>query len=150
MLEATKLTRREVSRFEKIAAIPEPKFQAALAAPIPPTTRPPTTPKPAAMKVAEQKARAWDLWLDCLTQQAIAGEIGVPQQTVSDWLTEIGKRSDFGKPRGSTAAAPIPPTTRPVDPGPPGSRRGLGDPGAPSRETGRGFVILDFRLGRFL
>jgi hypothetical protein len=50
MLEATKLTRREVSRFEKIAAIPEPKFQAALAAPIPPTTRPPTPPKPAAMK----------------------------------------------------------------------------------------------------
>jgi hypothetical protein len=30
-----------------------------------------------------QKAKAWDLWLDCLTEQAISDDIGVPQQTVN-------------------------------------------------------------------
>lgn len=47
---------------------------------------------------AEQQDRAWDLWLDCWSQQAIADEIGVPQQTIAGWLTEIGKHSDFGSP----------------------------------------------------
>jgi hypothetical protein len=52
------------------------------------------------------RAKAWDLWLDCLTQQEIADAIDVAQQTVSGWLTEIGKRSDFGKPPGQTTKDP--------------------------------------------
>ena len=51
---------------------------------------------------AEQQARAWDLWLDCWTQEGIAEEIGVPQRTISDWLSEFGTNSIFAKVPGST------------------------------------------------
>ena len=37
-----------------------------------------------------QQDKAWDLWLDCHEQQAIADEIGVSQPTINEWL--IGKR----------------------------------------------------------
>lgn len=48
-----------------------------------------------------QQARAFDLWLECWTQQAIADETGMSQQTVSDWVTENRKSADFGKPPAS-------------------------------------------------
>lgn len=50
----------------------------------------------AAEKAALQ-AKAFDLWLDCWTQQAIADEIDVPQQTLAGWLTESRNFADFGK-----------------------------------------------------
>jgi hypothetical protein len=46
----------------------------------------------------EQQERAFDLWLDCRTQQEIADELAIPQQTVSGWITESGKSAVFGEP----------------------------------------------------
>lgn len=46
---------------------------------------------------AELRARAWDLWLDCLTQQAIADEIGVAVGTINGWLSDsqsVGNLND--------------------------------------------------------
>lgn len=48
-----------------------------------------------------QQDRAWDLWLDCLTQEAIAEAIGAEQRTVSNWLEEIRKCGDFLEPPDS-------------------------------------------------
>jgi DNA modification methylase len=45
----------------------------------------------------EQKAKAWDLWLNCYTEQNIANEMGIPQRTISDWLSEKRKDADFAK-----------------------------------------------------
>lgn len=47
---------------------------------------------------AAQQATVWDLWLDCLSENAIAERVGVPQRTINDWLSE--KRNDplFAKP----------------------------------------------------
>ncbi len=36
-----------------------------------------------------QRAQAWDMWLNCLTQQAIADEIGADQTTISEWLGKM-------------------------------------------------------------
>jgi hypothetical protein len=52
------------------------------------------------------KARAWDLWLDCLDQRSIAVELDVPLQTVNGWLSEKRKSADFGQPPGATAKEP--------------------------------------------
>lgn len=57
-------------------------------------------------QVADQKARAWDLWLDCAPQDAIADDLGVTQQTVSNWIQNLRSVGDFVEPPGSTAAAP--------------------------------------------
>jgi hypothetical protein len=46
----------------------------------------------------EQQERAFDLWLDCLTQQEVADELDIPQRTVADWLSDFGKSADFAKP----------------------------------------------------
>lgn len=51
--------------------------------------------------LAEQQAKAWDLWLECWTQQAIAEKLNLPQQTISGWLTEYPTHCDFGKPTAS-------------------------------------------------
>lgn len=45
----------------------------------------------------EQQNKAWDLWLNCLTQEQIAEEMTLPQRTVSDWLSEKRKNADFAK-----------------------------------------------------
>jgi hypothetical protein len=45
----------------------------------------------------EQKAQAWDLWLNCYTEQSIADEMNIPQRTISDWLSEKRKDADFAK-----------------------------------------------------
>lgn len=53
----------------------------------------------AAEKRAQQD-RAWDLWLDCWTQQAIADDVGVDKATVSRWLDELqnGKSAELQQP----------------------------------------------------
>src|SRR5260221_104979 len=45
----------------------------------------------------EQKAKVWDLWLNCLTQEQIAEETTLPRQTITDWLADKRKHADFGK-----------------------------------------------------
>lgn len=52
----------------------------------------------AARRNRDQQERAWDLWLDCWTQQAIADEIGVTQRTVSGWLEEMADLPDLLEP----------------------------------------------------
>lgn len=62
-----------------------------------------------AAQEAFRRERAYDLWLDCLTQEQIAAELDVPQSTVSDWLkpTENGHLSEIGKaPPGATEEKP--------------------------------------------
>lgn len=49
----------------------------------------------------QQKQQAWDLWLDCHTQTAIAEKVGVDQKTVSNWLGEIQSVGDFLEPPAS-------------------------------------------------
>jgi len=44
------------------------------------------------------QAKAWDLWLDCNTQESIADHVGVTQRTVSNWLEENAKLRDFLEP----------------------------------------------------
>ena len=36
----------------------------------------------------QAQAKAWDLWLDCWTQEAIADHVGVGQTTVGEWLPD--------------------------------------------------------------
>jgi hypothetical protein len=36
----------------------------------------------------QQQEKAWDLWLDCWTQEAIAEEVGVTDRTIRDWVAE--------------------------------------------------------------
>lgn len=50
---------------------------------------------------AERQARAFDLWLDCLSENEISAEIDVPQQTINGWITEKRKSADFGNPPAS-------------------------------------------------
>jgi hypothetical protein len=40
-------------------------------------------------EVAQQKATAWGMWLDCYIQQEIADEIGVDHHTVKKWIGEF-------------------------------------------------------------
>lgn len=42
--------------------------------------------------------RAWDMWLDCHTQQAIADDLGMPQRTISDVLAKREQDSGFANP----------------------------------------------------
>ena len=44
---------------------------------------------------AEQQAKAWDLWLDCWTQEAIAEAVDATQQTISNWLQKSGSDPGF-------------------------------------------------------
>lgn len=49
-------------------------------------------------RAEEKKAmqeKAWDLWLNCETQQAIADEIGISREAISDWLGNFGKLSKY-------------------------------------------------------
>jgi hypothetical protein len=48
-----------------------------------------------------QKAKAWDLWLDCLSTREIAEQVGITHPTVSEWVEEIGKDSKFFQPPDS-------------------------------------------------
>lgn len=41
-----------------------------------------------------QKDAAWDRWLNCETQQAIAKALGVPQPTISGWLSDFQSVGD--------------------------------------------------------
>jgi hypothetical protein len=46
-------------------------------------------------EVNQQKAKAWDLWLDCHTQQEIANEIGVGRDTINKWVSDFRTNSEF-------------------------------------------------------
>ena len=54
----------------------------------------------------KQKAAAWDLWLNCLTEQEIADTIKVPQRTIHDWLSENGQLAEFAQPPHATNDKP--------------------------------------------
>jgi hypothetical protein len=41
--------------------------------------------------------KAWEQWLDCLTEREISEQIKVPQQTISGWVTEKRNDSKFGQ-----------------------------------------------------
>lgn len=45
-----------------------------------------------------QQEKAWDLWLDCAEQQAIAGQVGVHQTTIGEWLKDFRESADFLTP----------------------------------------------------
>lgn len=47
---------------------------------------------------AEQQQQAWDLWLDCWTQQAIADDVGVDQKTIGNWLGNPERIPEFLEP----------------------------------------------------
>jgi hypothetical protein len=49
----------------------------------------------------EQQAKAWDLWLDCHTEQEIGEKVGRPRQTITDWIAENRKNPIFGAPPDS-------------------------------------------------
>lgn len=52
----------------------------------------------------EKKAlqeRAWDMWLDCHTQQAIATGLGTSQQNIDNWLQKREQDSAFCEPPDS-------------------------------------------------
>jgi hypothetical protein len=36
----------------------------------------------------DQKAKAWDHWLNCLSEREIAQATGIAQQTVNGWLSD--------------------------------------------------------------
>lgn len=44
--------------------------------------------------------RAWDLWLNCETQQEIADELGLDQASASRWISDMqnGKLSELHNP----------------------------------------------------
>jgi hypothetical protein len=44
-----------------------------------------------AVEKADRQAKAWDMWLDCTTQQQIAEEIGMDQSTIHDWIMVFEK-----------------------------------------------------------
>jgi len=48
-----------------------------------------------------QQEQAWDLWLDCWTQDAIAAEVGVDQKTVSNWVGNMERVPKFLQPPAS-------------------------------------------------
>lgn len=54
----------------------------------------------------DQKAKAWDLWLDCLSERAIADELGVTQPTVGEWVKGKRKDAESFQPPGATRDEP--------------------------------------------
>ena len=44
------------------------------------------------------QAKAWDLWLDCLSERQIAETVGVTQPTVGEWVKEKVKSDEFFQP----------------------------------------------------
>jgi hypothetical protein len=54
----------------------------------------------------QEDYRAWDLWLDCWTQEAIAEEIGVPRVTITGWMSKIGSDPKFDIAPSSTEKNP--------------------------------------------
>lgn len=59
-----------------------------------------------AAQTQERQERAWDLWLDCLTQEQVADRLDTSRQTVSDWLAGKRQLSEIGNPPGATDEKP--------------------------------------------
>lgn len=47
---------------------------------------------------ADQKTRAWDLWLDCLSYREVANHIGIDHKTVAEWCGEKADESGNSPP----------------------------------------------------
>lgn len=45
-----------------------------------------------------QQEKAWDMWLDCCSEQAIAEAVGVSQKTISNWISNSRNLPEFTKP----------------------------------------------------
>jgi hypothetical protein len=48
-----------------------------------------------------QQDKAWDLWLDCVPQTEIAEQLGVPQPTISGWVSKREQGSEVNSPPDS-------------------------------------------------
>jgi DNA modification methylase len=44
---------------------------------------------------ADQQAKAWELWLDCLDSKDIAAQLDIPDRTVREWIGEKRTSPDF-------------------------------------------------------
>lgn len=49
----------------------------------------------------QQQDKAWDLWLDCLTENAVAAAVDHPRTTIQTWLDEKRTSADFVSPPDS-------------------------------------------------
>ena len=56
---------------------------------------------PRAHEKQEQQEKAWDLWLNCRTQQDIADELGLSVGTINKWLSVSGNSQDPNEPPDS-------------------------------------------------
>lgn len=48
-----------------------------------------------------QQELAWDMWLDCHTQEAIAERVGVTQPAIVGWLSKMADLPKFIEPPAS-------------------------------------------------
>ena len=46
----------------------------------------------------DAKAKAWDMWLDCNTQETIAAAVGVDRTTVGNWMGISAELREFAEP----------------------------------------------------
>ena len=66
----------------------------------------------------KQKNTAFDLWLECRTQEEISQSVGVDRTVISDWtqsFVEIGKLSESHKSRSNHSIDFTPPLLRSVE-----------------------------------
>lgn len=55
----------------------------------------------------QRHAQAWDLWLNCLTQEQIADELDTPRRTIANWLDgQNMQMHEMAKPPGATDEKP--------------------------------------------
>lgn len=59
-----------------------------------------------ATEQAEREAKAWDMWLDCYTQEAIAEHLGVTHPTVGSVVNSAKVSEIYKKPPGATHDKP--------------------------------------------
>lgn len=52
-------------------------------------------------ELADQQARAWDLWLDCKSYREIEAALGVDHVTVRGWAVQFAANADFRTPPSS-------------------------------------------------
>ena len=53
-----------------------------------------------------QQAKAWDLWLDCLSDREIAEHVGVSHPTIGEWVEEKRGSAEIFQPPGQTTKDP--------------------------------------------
>ena len=45
------------------------------------------------------RAKAWDLWLNCLSEREIAEALGIVHETVSNWVAKNRTNPEFSQPQ---------------------------------------------------